>query len=217
VSDNGIGLRPEEQEWVFEMFAQVPDSAEHALGGLGIGLALARRLVELHGGRLEAHSDGPGLGSTFTVTLPAAEPAAASAIPAPPAPAVSTAPAARKRILIADDNRDAADSLSLLLEMHGHEVEVAYDGEDALVRYAAFRPDVALLDVGMPGRSGIEVASHIRREAEDARIMLVAVTGWGQPHDRCRTVEAGFDHHLTKPIELARLTQLLASPALERA
>jgi two-component system CheB/CheR fusion protein len=85
------------------------------------------------------------------------------------------------------------------------------------VRYAAFRPDVALLDVGMPGRSGIEVASHIRREAEDARIMLVAVTGWGQPHDRCRTVEAGFDHHLTKPIELARLTQLLASPALERA
>jgi signal transduction histidine kinase/CheY-like chemotaxis protein len=204
IADNGIGLTPQQAAQVFELFSQMPTAMEKSEGGLGIGLALSRGLIELHGGRIEASSAGPGHGTEVTVRLPhhgasgqvsQRDPTAETTVPA------RTAKPSARRILIADDNADAADSLAELLRMEGHEVHVAYDGEQALSIFLGIDPDAALLDVGMPRMSGLEVALAIRERACGQRATLIAVTGWGQERDRRTALESGFDYHLTKPIQ----------------
>jgi PAS domain S-box-containing protein len=210
VEDSGIGIAPEDVPKVFGMFAQLRSAQEHAGGGLGIGLALAKGIVELHGGRIDAVSPGIGRGSRFTVRLPNS---AARAAPASHATVRSDGNGlAGKRILLADDNRDAAESLAIILRLEGHEVELAQDGEVALERYAAHRPDVALLDIGMPKHDGYEVARQIRASVAGADVTLIAVTGWAQDSDKAQSKAAGFDHHLTKPIEPEKLIGLLSAP-----
>jgi PAS domain S-box-containing protein len=209
VEDNGIGIDREDLPKVFGMFAQLRSAQDHAAGGLGIGLALARGIVDLHGGRIEASSAGAGKGSRFTLRLPGASQSRAAAA-APRAVLNGHAPANR-RILLADDNRDAAESLAIILRLEGHEVELAHDGVAALDAYAARRPDVALLDIGMPRANGYEVARQIRAAPGGSGVMLIAITGWAQDADKARSREAGFDHHLTKPIEPETLIQLLGS------
>jgi CheY-like chemotaxis protein len=213
VRDSGIGLDPASLTRVFEMFSQVTSSIERSEGGLGIGLALVRGLVEMHGGRVEARSDGPGRGSEFVVQLPL--PTTVPDVAEAPLRA-PTAPPASRRILVADDNVDAAESLALLLRLEGHAVEVVHDGAQAVAAVARERPDVALLDIGMPRLNGYEAAQRLRAlaTADDAPMLLVAVTGWGQRDDRRRASAAGFDHHLTKPVDFERLRELvLARPA----
>jgi CheY-like chemotaxis protein len=173
-------------------------------------------LVELHGGRVTAVSPGPGEGSTFTVRLPLAE---APHPPAPaPAPGVSTEPNARAlRVLVVDDNADAAESLASLLELSGHETRVANDGEAAVRAAHEFRPEIVFLDIGMPGKDGYEVARELRDSADTRDVVLVALTGWGAKDDRARSRQAGFDHHLTKPAGLAAVDGLLAQVMAARA
>jgi signal transduction histidine kinase len=207
VKDDGIGIAPDSIAGIFEMFSQVDGVAGKSDGGLGIGLALVKGIIELHGGRVEARSGGLGKGSEFIVRLPLAAQSTAASIPATDP---GQAPSARRRILVADDNRDAAESLAMLLEMAGHEVRVAHLGRAALSAAQAFRPDTALLDIGMPDLSGYEVAESLRREPWAADIRLIALTGWGQESDRRRALEAGFDHHLIKPVDLDQLTALVA-------
>ena len=212
VSDNGIGIPAEQMPHLFEMFTQ-GDSPQHAAqGGMGIGLSLARGLVEMHGGRIAAHSAGLGLGSEFVVRLPLA-PASADATPAPAAGKGSGAPAARLRVLVADDLRDSADSLGLLIELMGHRVEVVYDGEAALRAAERLRPDVVLLDLGMPKLDGFAVCRGIRGQPWGSPVRLIAQSGWGQEEDRRRTAEAGFDHHIVKPIDPEALEALLRTLA----
>ena len=208
VEDSGIGIDAQDLPKVFGMFAQLRSAQDHAGGGLGIGLALAKGIVELHGGRIEAASNGPGHGSRFTVTLPNAAPRPES-VPRSAAPANGVSMAGR-RILLADDNRDAAESLAILLRLEGHEVDLVHDGQAALARFAENRHDVALLDIGMPRQNGYEVASQIRASGGDG-VLLIAVTGWAQDSDKARSKSAGFDHHLTKPIEPETLLTLLGS------
>jgi signal transduction histidine kinase/CheY-like chemotaxis protein len=210
VKDDGIGIPPESINGIFEMFSQIDGVTGRSDGGLGIGLALVKGLTELHGGTVEALSGGRGLGSEFIVRMPLAPPqppTSPGAIDPAPAPAAP----ARRRILIADDNRDAAESLSMLLEVAGHEVRVAHLGRAALSLAQAFRPDTALLDIGMPDLSGYEVAQELRREPWATRLQLIALTGWGQEDDRRRASEAGFDHHLVKPVDPDHLESLIAS------
>jgi len=208
VRDNGVGIAPESLARIFEMFSQVDGMTERSEGGLGIGLALVKGIVELHGGRVEARSGGLGTGSEFIVRLPVAAKAKASA-----APVIENTPSigAGRRILVADDNRDAAESLAMLLEMEGHEVRVAHHGRAALAVAQVFRPDMALLDIGMPEMSGYDVAQALRSEPWAAGIKLIALTGWGQDSDRKRALEAGFDHHLIKPVDPETLTGLLSN------
>jgi CheY-like chemotaxis protein/two-component sensor histidine kinase len=209
VRDNGIGLSAEHIEAIFGMFSQVASAAEHAQGGLGIGLALSRGLVQLHGGTLQARSDGPGLGSEFSVSLPlpahAAEPAGTSEGGSERAGEATRG----RRILVADDNVDALSTMTLLLEMEGHEVHSAGDGEQALARAEALHPDVVILDIGMPRLSGHEVAQRIRDSEWGRDALLIALTGWGQVQDQERAIAAGFDYHCTKPVDLAALLPLL--------
>ena len=207
VKDDGIGIAPDSIAGIFEMFSQIDGVAGRSEGGLGIGLALVKGLTELHGGTVEARSDGHGHGSEFIVRLPLAVPQlATSRLGTEPDPAAPV----RRRILIADDNPDAADSLAMLLELAGHEVRVAHLGRSAVSLAQVFHPEAALLDIGMPDLSGYEVARELRREPWAARLQLIALTGWGQDGDRRRALEAGFDHHLTKPVDLERLTELIA-------
>ena len=206
VTDNGIGLAPESISGIFEMFSQIEEVEGRSEGGLGIGLALVKGLAELHGGTVEARSAGLGQGSEFTVRLPVCAHAFSSPQVAKPAPVSPE----RRRILIADDNRDAAESLSVLLELSGHEVRVAHLGQTALSLAQTFRPDVALLDIGMPDLSGYEVARALRQEPWATDLQLIALTGWGQDDDRRSAMEAGFDHHLTKPIDPDQLGRLIA-------
>jgi PAS domain S-box-containing protein len=206
VSDDGDGIPSTQLLQVFELFVQGEHASGRAQGGLGIGLTLARRLAELHGGSVEAKSDGPGRGSEFQVTLPLAAEAARLAGRTSPEAAPADAPS-RARVLVVDDNHDAADSLGMLLEMLGAETRVAYDGAAALEALPSFRPAMVLLDLGMPVMDGWEVARRIRERAPGVPL-LVALTGWGQPDDRRRTREAGFDQHLVKPVELAALKAL---------
>jgi signal transduction histidine kinase/CheY-like chemotaxis protein len=206
VKDTGVGLAPESLSGIFEMFSQIEAVEGRSEGGLGIGLALVKGLTELHGGTVEARSAGLGRGSEFIVSLPVAAHQSSSPRAADPAPA----PPERRRVLIADDNRDAAESLALLLELSGHEVRIAHLGRAALSLAQTFRPDVALLDIGMPDLSGYEVARALRQEPWATALQLIALTGWGQDDDRRSALEAGFDHHLTKPIDTDQLLTLIA-------
>jgi signal transduction histidine kinase/ActR/RegA family two-component response regulator len=205
VSDNGIGIAPESLPAVFDMFTQLRGTGDRA-SGLGIGLALTKGLVELHGGSIRVHSEGTGRGSVFTVRLPRGE---APAREAPTGGELEPRATSARRILVADDNRDAAESLAALLELEGHEVTLAYDGAEALLAFERVRPQVCLLDIGMPHRSGNEVAAEIRSSAGGGRPTLVAITGWGQDADRSQALAAGFDHHLTKPVDPAQLLRLI--------
>jgi len=216
VSDNGTGIPADMLPKVFDMFTQVEHSLERSQGGLGIGLTLVKRLVELHGGSIEAYSDGPGCGSRFVVRLarkirvgvvrPVAEPERASSA-APRSPP--------KRILVADDNRDAAESLANLLRLSGHEVRTAHDGQEAVEVASQFKPSIALLDIGMPLMNGYDAAARIRALDEGGEITLVALTGWGQPEDRRRSRAAGFSHHFVKPLDPALLERVLSETEAE--
>jgi PAS domain S-box-containing protein len=212
VTDSGMGIPAEELPKVFEMFTQVGRNVHRAQGGLGIGLALVKRLVELHGGSVEAHSAGAGKGSTFAVRLPLAEPAVPAGDEHAPGELRGETPEPF-RVLVVDDNVDAAESLAALLEIEGHEVRIAHDGETATRVAMEFRPRVVFLDIGMPGKDGYEVAREMRQLVPTRNTILVALTGWGAQEDRARSREAGFDHHLTKPASLASVEALLAQIA----
>jgi signal transduction histidine kinase/CheY-like chemotaxis protein len=206
VRDSGIGISVAALPRVFNMFSQVHSTTDRSEGGLGIGLALAQGLIELHGGTIEANSEGLGCGSEFTVRLPRRVVHASKAAPNKP---VATASSLRRRILIADDNRDSAETLAALLRMEGHEVTSVHDGPVALSAFGEIKPDVALLDIGMPGLTGYEVARKMRQSTSGASVTLIAITGWGQDIDKERAYAAGFDHHLTKPVDPQRLAELL--------
>jgi signal transduction histidine kinase len=206
VRDNGIGLDPEIVPRLFEMFARSQAVLERAEGGFGIGLPLVKGLVELHGGRIDARSAGPGKGSEFTVTLPGAVRASALPLAAAKAAALQSG---QRRILVVDDNIDAGESLKLLLQFDGHEVRLAHDGEQAVSEVGIAVPDVVFLDIGMPKVNGYEAARRIRALPLGQGVKLVALTGWGQPGDRERAAQAGFDMHLTKPVAHEALRELL--------
>jgi PAS domain S-box-containing protein len=211
VRDTGIGIPAAHLPHVFDVFVQVDSAWKRAQGGLGIGLSLVKEFVGLHGGRVEAHSDGPGKGSEFIVRLPAAVEMTAAEPPTAPA---ATTRGPRRRILVVDDNRDAALSLSLLLGILGHEVRMAHDGEQGAAAAAAFRPELILMDLGMPTLDGYEAARRIRAEAGGDEPFLVALTGWGAEDDRRRTHTAGFDRHLVKPVDSDALTRIIAEMAI---
>ncbi len=210
VADTGIGIPAADLPRVFEMFSQVGSHREHAAGGLGIGLSLVRQLVEMHGGSVRVASLGEGRGSTFFVRLPLAEQTAAVA-PERTAIAAATLAAGRRRILVVDDNEDAATSLAMLLEQLGHEVVVATDGQDGITKAATFRPHIAFLDLGMPRMDGVEAAKRLRTLPYGGQTILIALTGWGQEHDLQRTREAGFDHHVLKPVKLHSIEELCSA------
>jgi PAS domain S-box-containing protein len=208
VRDNGIGIPEHMIGQIFDLFIQVDGSLERSQSGLGIGLTIVKRLVEMHGGRVSAHSEGPGKGTEFVVTLPRL-----AAMPAEETPrGASAARGPSRRILVVDDNRDAAESMAMMLEIIGHETCAAHDGLEALDKAQSFRPDTILLDIGMPGMNGYETCRRLRETPWGRDAAIVAVTGWGQDDDRERSREAGFDHHLTKPVELESLQELLARP-----
>ena len=209
VTDTSVGIAADMLGRVFEMFAQVTKSIDRAQGGLGIGLALVKRLVEMHGGTIGADSPGLGRGSTFTVRLPLAVEAGGTP-PSRPGAVVLTPPVDRRRVLVVDDNRDGAESLAMLLEIAGHESRTAYSGPEALAAARIFFPEVAFLDIGLPGMDGHEVARQFRADPALGGILLVALTGLGSADDRSRSSEAGFDHHLTKPADAATIQGLLA-------
>jgi signal transduction histidine kinase/CheY-like chemotaxis protein len=214
VSDSGIGIAPEMLESIFEMFAQADRSLERATGGLGVGLALARRIVELHGGTVRARSAGLGQGSEFVVRIPVAAAEAPRAVAG--ADATGRAGGTGRRILLVDDNLDYAESLAMVLRAIGGEVRVAHDGASGLAEARTFRPDVAFLDIGMPGMNGFDLARALRLAPETAAAKLVAVTGFSQPADRERAREAGFDDYFVKPVEIGRLKQILEGGRAER-
>jgi signal transduction histidine kinase/CheY-like chemotaxis protein len=213
VRDTGIGIPGDMLPQVFDMFAQVNRSLNRSQGGLGIGLNLVKRVAELHGGSVTAQSGGPGKGSTFTLRLPVI-------LEATPEPrptngdGLSGACPTSLRILVVDDNRDAAASLGMLLRILGNEVRTGHDGVEAVARAEEFRPDVILLDIGLPKMNGYDAARQIRQQSWGKRMSLIATTGWGQESDRHHSKEAGFDHHLVKPLDLTLLSQTLA--ALEK-
>src|SRR5687768_9341086 len=205
VRDSGIGIDPEDQERVFGMFVQLNRDMRRSQTGLGIGLTLVKQMTELHGGSVAVWSEGAGKGTEFTIQLPLAEP-----VDQPDARSPGDAESfAKWSILVVDDSQDGADSLAFLLQAAGHEVETAYDGRTALTLAEQRRPDVVLLDIGMPEMSGYDVARAIRREAWGRNMRLIALTGWGQAEHRRRSLEAGFDDHLVKPVELDVLENLL--------
>ena len=205
VSDNGAGISAELLPRIFDLFVQGDRTLDRAHGGLGIGLSIVKRVLEMHGGEITAISPGARQGSTFVMRLPLS----AEAAPAARYPQPVKSPA--RRILVVDDNEDAADSLGMVLGLDGHEVIAAYTGDQALERAQAFRPDVVLLDIGLPGVDGYEVARRIRACIDLKAVCLVAVTGYGQDADKARAREAGFAHHLVKPVEFSALQRILAA------
>jgi CheY-like chemotaxis protein len=214
VGDNGMGIPKAMLTMIFDMFTQGGVSGDRSQGGLGIGLTLVKRLVELHGGTIEAKSDGPGKGSQFVVMLPVA--AEDLSVSAPGSASAGKEPAnAPRRVLVVDDNRDAADSLSMLLAARGHEVRVAYDGLEAVGAAVAFAPDVVLMDIGLPKLYGYDAARRIR-DARGKEVLLVAITGWGQDEDRRKSREAGFDFHLTKPVDPEAIARLIDDAWVKR-
>jgi CheY-like chemotaxis protein len=215
VKDTGVGIPPESLSKVFEMFTQIGRGAQRSQGGLGIGLALVKRLVELHGGTVEATSQGTGQGSTFVVRLPLVQDGEEQE-QSPPDEHASEASCAF-RVLVVDDNVDAAESLAALLQLEGHDTRIAHDGDTALRIAAEFRPRVVFLDIGMPGKDGYQVARELRAQEATRDAVLVALTGWGAQEDRARSRDAGFDHHLTKPAGLAAVESVLAQIAAREA
>jgi two-component system CheB/CheR fusion protein len=214
IRDDGPGIDPEVLPHIFDLFAQADQSLARSRGGLGVGLTIVRRVVEQHGGRVEARSAGLGRGSEFLVYLPH--------VPNPDLRATGEAQASdmpverdvvTRRILVVEDSPDGADTLALLLRVNGHEVRTAVDGPTALEAVGAFQPEVILLDIGLPGMSGYEVAARLRQLPGMASALLIALTGYGQQRDRDRSREAGFDQHLTKPVDHQALLRLLRSPA----
>jgi signal transduction histidine kinase len=218
VKDNGTGIPPEMLPEVFDLFTQVDQALDRSHGGLGIGLALVRRLVEMHGGSVEGHSDGIGHGSEFFVRLPCRiERVDVKGAPGSAGDAIKR-PVIRRRVLVVDDNEDSAETLALALQLEGCDVETAHGGQEALELAERFLPEMVLLDIGMPGMDGYEVARSIRAQPWGADMLLVAQTGWGQEEDRRRTREAGFDAHMTKPLDHSRLMSLMAQwPAPSRS
>jgi signal transduction histidine kinase len=210
VRDTGIGLHPDQVDRIFELFMQVQTKSQASQSGLGIGLALVRRLAEMHGGAVTVQSDGLGHGAEFIVRLPVLT---ATETPAMKAHTESQAlpSISARRILVADDSRDAAEALALLLQLAGHDVRTVHDGIEALAVSKRFKPEVVLLDLGMPRMDGYEAARQMRRRAWGKRAALIALTGWGQPQDRQRTAEVGFDAHLVKPVTEFELFQALAA------
>jgi CheY-like chemotaxis protein len=211
VRDSGAGIPGDILPRVFEPFVQADRSLERSRGGLGIGLTLVKKIVELHHGQVSVESGGLGQGSTFTIRLPVHAGAAATA-PAVDQPPVIAFPA---RVLVVDDNVDAAESLALLLQSDGHTVTVAHNGVDAVQRAEAWRPDIAVLDVGLPGMNGYEVATVLRARGESCP-ELIAVTGYGQAADTKRALEAGFRYHLVKPVDARDLTTAIARCSVSR-
>jgi PAS domain S-box-containing protein len=209
VRDTGIGIPAEMLPRIFELFIQGEPSLDRSHGGLGIGLSLVQKLVEMHGGSVQGRSDGVGRGSEFVVRLPICAPPAS--VEAPPARPVERADC---RVLVVDDNVDAATTLAMMFRLWKHEVEVAHDGAGAIEMARRFHPDLILLDIGLPGKNGFEVARHLRQDPEFRETLLVAVTGYGQDQDRQQSQEAGFDHHLVKPVEARYLKELLSHPKL---
>ncbi|PYS05493.1 MAG: hypothetical protein DMG12_07535 [Acidobacteria bacterium] len=217
VKDNGVGIPPESLHQLFQMFYRAVDLRTQALGGLGVGLTLVARLVELHGGTVEAHSAGINQGSELVVRLPVLSEPVELGQSQPPASSAETKTATDRRILVADDNLDSAESLSLLLSLKGYEVRTASDGVEAVETAALFLPDIVFLDIGMPNMNGYEAARMIREQPWGKHILLIALTGWGKEEDRRRCKAAGFDVHLTKPMNYEALLQLLAdSPETAR-
>ena len=211
VRDTGIGISPDLLPRIFELFTQGERSLDRSQGGLGIGLCLVQQLVELHGGTIEAHSV-LGQGSEFVVRLPLIQTAMpASTPPALVADQPSPEKAAGCRVLVVDDNVDAAQSLGMLLEMTGHEIRLAYDGPTALQAAIDYQPDVVLLDIGLPGLDGYQVAQRIRQQDKLKGIVLVALTGYGQESDQQHSQEAGFNHHLVKPADFNEIENILAT------
>jgi two-component system CheB/CheR fusion protein len=209
IKDNGLGIPADALPRIFEMFSQVDRNLERAQGGLGIGLTLVRSLVEMHGGAVAAHSDGPGQGSEFIVRLPMVEQEQAD--PESQVPGADSAEATqRRRILVVDDNRDSAISLGMMLKIMGNEIRTAHDGLAAIDAAAKFLPDIILLDIGLPKLNGYEACRLIREQPWSQGMMIVALTGWGQDEDRRRSAEAGFNHHLVKPVDIGVLQTLLA-------
>ncbi|MGH8169103.1 MAG: hybrid sensor histidine kinase/response regulator, partial [Steroidobacteraceae bacterium] len=210
IKDNGIGIPPDALDHIFTLFSQLDASSARIDGGIGIGLALVKGIVELHGGTVEARSDGPGRGSEFIVRLPlAACEAGASHHPANAQDVIPTS----RRVIVADDNPDAAESLAMLLQLEGHDVRVAHDGLSALSLARAFRPQVAILDIGMPQLDGYSLARELRKESRGADVLIIALTGRGQEKDKRQAASAGFDVHLTKPVDPGRVISLIASRA----
>jgi PAS domain S-box-containing protein len=210
VKDSGIGIAAEMLPRIFEIFSQAKPALVRSQGGLGIGLSLVKGLVELHGGSIVARSGGPGQGSEFAVRLPVAAETPGQEL-ARPGKDDGQLPVPKRRVLIVDDNRDSADSLAMLLRLMGHEVGTAYDGEQAVEAAEDLRPDVGLLDIGMPRLNGYDACRRIREQPWGQGVFLIALTGWGQEEDRRRTEEAGFNHHIVKPVDPVALMKLLAS------
>jgi len=215
VRDTGVGIPGEALERVFEMFSQLTPS-EHGEGGLGIGLALVRQLVHMHGGSVRAFSAGPGHGSEFIVRLPALD-GTGTVERLPPRSSDAAGAWGQLRVLVVDDNRDAAESLGALLQLLGHEVHLATDGLAAVAAVQELMPDVVFMDIGMPGLSGLEAARRIRALPLERQPRIFALTGWGQDADRERSQQAGIDRHLVKPIELTTLKAVLEEHADERS
>lgn len=207
VSDNGLGMDPALLRSAFDLFKQSEHTVSRAQGGLGVGLTLAHRLVQLHGGSVEARSAGIDCGSEFIVRLPAMDAVA------PRAPRIRSTPPSPRRVLVIDDNDDAAQALRLLLESDGHEVKVAHDGLTGLALAREYRPEYLLLDIGLPRMSGLDIAASLRRDPGLSKTTIVAITGYGELHDRARSAAAGFDHHLTKPVEFSALREVFRAKA----
>jgi len=207
VQDNGVGIAPALLERVFDLFAQGERTLDRSEGGLGIGLTLARRLVELHGGTIVARSAGPGQGAEFSIRLPHLK--LEHAQTRAPVDAELAQSATKRHILVVDDNVDAAESMAMMLRMVGHDVHVAHEGEGALAEAAARMPDIILLDIGLPGMNGYDVAQHLRARPEGQGMRIYALTGYGQEEDRRRSLAAGFDGHLVKPVLPAELLALI--------
>jgi len=209
VADDGIGIAPEHLQTLFDMFVQVDTAIERSRDGLGIGLTLVKTLVELHGGTVQVHSAGLGCGSEFTVRLAAVSAAAESPEVERRAPAVGDSIA--RRVLIVDDSVDAAESLAMLLAFEGHEIHKAHDGADAVRTAERLRPDIVLMDIGLPILNGYEACRRIRSQTWGETIIMVAITGWGQEEDREQSEAAGFDLHLVKPMDYDELLRIVAS------
>lgn len=215
VADTGVGLAPDQLTRIFDMFAQVEESPGMRAAGLGIGLSLAKSIVDMQGGSITAQSEGRGKGSVFSVRLQALD--ENTVAPAEPQLQTETiATDSRQRIVAADDNADALNAVALMLRMKGHRVQTAINGVEAIAQIRSQRPDVALLDIGMPGMDGYEVARLVRQEPWGNGLLLVAMTGWGQAKDKRQALEAGFDAHMTKPVDLHELEQLFSSKQLKR-